>query len=607
MDDAVYLYYRLFDGHSVLKSKFPLSTQHTNVSSIDVQDIFPPYTVANITAMILDREGETGSKADMYLDRKDAVPAAAASAVDIDNGPSTKMASAIRVVVRPVGSSAAQGTSSTTPAKGTSSESATGTPAGTIARVSPSQLTRLFPNPGSAPVAANTPHRLPGVSPASTTVVRGYLQRDYEIHDAFFSVGGGHNHTPFHMLTEYALGASPAHIEAIWKVHLTIEKPAFASPGPVTAATFADHLGERPYYQAYLKFFSEEVLKKNDTAATLEEWLFSSKANFDGKAPQMLNRLLAGILHPMLYVGYGVEFAIPGLVAEGLAQACVHQLGNTLKILPQKMFSTQPSRQDHAFSIASRILDDDRFDDLPLMSLDDALAKFGDAIYEYAALWTVDGANAKEVENKVQELCFLNVMIYAVGGWLDGSLREAEFTIMHLVTSSLRLCSLVAVITSPTSKSLFLRAYFARSLGHWISRGRRPLNVRSFFSSRATLSPSVPGPVPTPYASAFPLASSPLAITPNPWTQIIQSALVHPDDHLCKVIRALAHYASIYGTIAPGTFKLTELKDSEVIDGTLFIRAAGLTMQKMGRVREGEKDRYWTNDGNHADDPDHLL
>jgi hypothetical protein len=54
------------------------STQHTNVSSIDVQDIFPPYTVANITAMILNREREAGSKADIYLDRKDAMPAAAA-------------------------------------------------------------------------------------------------------------------------------------------------------------------------------------------------------------------------------------------------------------------------------------------------------------------------------------------------------------------------------------------------------------------------------------------------------------------------------------------------------------------------------------------------
>jgi hypothetical protein len=93
------------------------------------------------------------------------------------------------------------------------------------------------------------------------------------------------------------------------------------------------------------------------------------------------------------------------------------------------MFPMSPSRQDHAFSIASRILLDDTFDNIKPTSLDDVLAKFGDIIYGYAAQWTVDGANAKEVENKVQELCFLNVMFYAVGGWMDGALREAEFTV----------------------------------------------------------------------------------------------------------------------------------------------------------------------------------
>ncbi|KAJ7757288.1 hypothetical protein B0H14DRAFT_3896173 [Mycena olivaceomarginata] len=530
MDDTVYLYYRLYDGHS---------------------DIFPPYTVENLTAVILQREGETGARADMYLDRKDAMPAAAATAVDIDNGPSTKMASAIRVVVRPSGTAVAQSTSS-------ESATSTTTAPGTIARVSPSQIKRLFPNPGPPPVGPNTPARFPGITPNSTAVVRGYLQRDYEIHDGFFSVGGG----PQPHALPYAHRRNP-------------RLPHRAqSPPRHSRTTWV--IGK--YFQAYLKFFSEEVLKQNDIGATLEEWLFSSKANFDGKQPQMLNRILAGILHPMLYVGYGIEFAIPGLVAEGLAQAA--------------MFPMAPSRQDHAFSIASRILLDDRFDDIAPTSLDDVLGRFGDAIYGYAAQWTVDGTNAKEVESKVQELCFLNVMLYALGGWNDGSFREAEFTVMHLVTTSLRLSSLMVIITSPTSKSLFLRAYFARSLGYWISRGRRPLNVRSFFSSRSSLSPTVPGPVPTPYASAFPNANSPLAITPNPWMQLIQSALVHPDDHLCKVIRTLAHYGTVYGSVPPGTFKMTELKDSELIDGTLFIRAAGFDDDKDGQGERGREGQH---------------
>lgn len=36
-----------------------------------------------------------------------------------------------------------------------------------------------------------------------------------------------------------------------------------------------------------------------------------------GKQPQMLNRFLDGLMHPMIHVGHGLEFGLPGTVAEG--------------------------------------------------------------------------------------------------------------------------------------------------------------------------------------------------------------------------------------------------------------------------------------------------
>ena len=83
----------------------------------------------------------------------------------------------------------------------------------------------------------------------------------------------------------------------------------------------------------------------------------------------------------------------------------------------------------HAFSIVSRIIRDRRFNNF-VGSFDDVQSKHGDAIQRYAAEWTVDGANPKEVAKKVRELSFLNVMIYAVGGWHDGKgFHNAEFTL----------------------------------------------------------------------------------------------------------------------------------------------------------------------------------
>lgn len=135
------------------------------------------------------------------------------------------------------------------------------------------------------------------------------------------------------------MGGSPEHLQAIWNHHDALERYAYRSPGDITPQTFADHLGDEEYYQAYLHFFSDLLLKK-PASAVLEEWIFSMKANFNtnsrGQQPEMLNRLLAGILHPLLYLGYGLEFryitilfgsshrraqpsfrSLPGLVAEG--------------------------------------------------------------------------------------------------------------------------------------------------------------------------------------------------------------------------------------------------------------------------------------------------
>jgi hypothetical protein len=50
-------------------------------------------------------------------------------------------------------------------------------------------------------------------------------------------------------------------------------------------------------------------------AATVQDVLSAGKEG--KKHPQMLNRLLAGLVHPFIHLAYGFEFGIPGQVAEG--------------------------------------------------------------------------------------------------------------------------------------------------------------------------------------------------------------------------------------------------------------------------------------------------
>lgn len=75
------------------------------------------------------------------------------------------------------------------------------------------------------------------------------------------------------------------------------------------------------YYQAYLKFFTAEV-KVKPFDVILEEYIFTPKANFVEDIeiqPEMLTRFFAGLVHPMIHTGLGIEFNLRGTFAEGMA------------------------------------------------------------------------------------------------------------------------------------------------------------------------------------------------------------------------------------------------------------------------------------------------
>jgi len=62
-------------------------------------------------------------------------------------------------------------------------------------------------------------------------------------------------------------------------------------------------------------------LLKNGLERTLQKFIFAPEANFGMKAgdkhPEMISRLLGGLVHPLIFVGYGLEFGQLGHVAEG--------------------------------------------------------------------------------------------------------------------------------------------------------------------------------------------------------------------------------------------------------------------------------------------------
>jgi len=135
---------------------------------------------------------------------------------------------------------------------------------------------------------------------------------------------------------------------------------------------------------------------------------------------------------------------------------------------------------------------------------------------------------------------------------------------MHLVTSSLFLPALVPYL-SQDSQVMLLRGYFALTLAWWISRGRPRPSIQGFLittNSQHSSEDEVPSET-------------------NPLIDIVRSGMTHSNEHLLKIQRAFAHFSSVYGVRPKGYFTGTELEGAEMLDGSLFLRAARLTDEFM--------------------------
>ncbi|KAI5120443.1 hypothetical protein M0805_009905 [Coniferiporia weirii] len=121
-------------------------------------------------------------------------------------------------------------------------------------------LNALFPSPMGSSDNALTPLLSPGRSPASTDALLELLKCNHEQFHIFFNEKGFINHITHHLYANYALGAPPEALEAVYKAEEKSQRLAFDSPGDITNSNWIEHLGDERYYRAYLKLFSKAVL-----------------------------------------------------------------------------------------------------------------------------------------------------------------------------------------------------------------------------------------------------------------------------------------------------------------------------------------------------------
>ena len=136
----------------------------------------------------------------------------------------------------------------------------------------------------------------PGITEASAAKASQILQENHDNYHIFFNKDQFHNHISHHILTLFALGASPSQLQAQYVSNRTYQRPPEELKASIVEemhdpARFKTYLGQEQYYPDFLIFFQQEMETKG-WEAVVDEYVFRG----DERADDMLVRLFAGIV-----------------------------------------------------------------------------------------------------------------------------------------------------------------------------------------------------------------------------------------------------------------------------------------------------------------------
>ncbi|KAL2191791.1 hypothetical protein L209DRAFT_761414 [Thermothelomyces heterothallicus CBS 203.75] len=285
------------------------------------------------------------------------------------------------------------------------------------------------------------------------------LQEDMEKHHVFFNQLHYHNHIPHHLLALYGTGAPPSSLQTAYVNNTTYQRPALSPhtdepvnlrPWPSAAARY---LGDETYYPDFLRFFQSEMPAAAASAASSSSSSSSwqpvvRKYLFDSGSDDLLLRMFAGVLHPLIQLMYGVEWGQEAIVAEALAQAAVHEGWVGEYLLEAERLARQGGGEGKGKEAGEGVMEliaavranpklagAARHGDANKIR-DGVLARARDEMLAIAARVRVR-PDQKEVEEKTAEMFDAALFVAAAAAMVkDGKQPKFDFFLMHHVTSS---------------------------------------------------------------------------------------------------------------------------------------------------------------------------
>ncbi|KAE8378255.1 hypA-like protein [Aspergillus bertholletiae] len=358
----------------------------------------------------------------------------------------------------------------------------------------------------------------PGLSWASARKVSEVLQHDIDNHHVYLNDIEFHDHIVHFMLTIWALGASPETIQLQYDREAKRQRPAFPRNETLIQSLsdkkeFMKHMYQEEQYSNYLAFF-QRVIAEKGVPAIVNEYLFGG----DELAESLLCRMFAGLVHPIIHLGFGIEFQQPAIVAQALAQASVHS--NYLAdgfYRPAAAASTRyANRPKTVMEIMEEMRGDQKVRDAAShgdtdVFADGILQRAGAEVIEYCSQWTVC---EDEIHEKLVEM--INSAIYWTATAQNPKKQlKFDFFFLHAVNLSIFFKAFMDLpYLSASNKARLLEMKGRMDLLIWASQ-------------------KMPEPHPGDILN-YPIHLG--------WPEVFSQSYLHPSDdgHLSKFVRTVA-------------------------------------------------------------------
>ncbi|TIC02338.1 hypothetical protein E3Q18_00341 [Wallemia mellicola] len=428
----------------------------------------------------------------------------------------------------------------------------------------------------------------PGISSNSTKLVRSLTDHDFAERDAYFNRKGFHNHFIHGVYAAYSLGAQPKTIQRIADALASYQQPLrpVEKGTPINQSNWNDKqlLGKRDNYPTYLNYFREEVDKTKDTASLLDKYIYSRIANEVGV--DMLSRFFSGLIHPIIHLGYALEFEHVDnkreVLAQALAWTATHP-SDFSAVLPQDLWSNpekENAQRKSSLQVYFDVLKDEKYSanspDTPTLNHDFPVSatvkSAGGMLLEEASHFDLPASDIPKRQDELcRELAYTAMLMYASGGYKAGKKFKPEFILVHILNSSHFIPFILHYTPSAINKRLLLSAYFRVILTVYVSRGRPSLD-----------------------AEVIKKREIPEDET-NIWLGIVDDGLKQDDEHVLKAIRTLAFHDSKYSEDVPPEVSSVSL------DGSIWSRVAHqhINAFKSGSAWSYERPGFeesWAND-----------